>query len=329
MRGYWLKIIGGAVGIFAIGMLGITAFRSVKSKVTSVISSADPIPIPLAGLVPFRLDQERLGSLNRLEILRSDPEHISGVRVLVSLDSAAQERLSRCVISIDDVDNIDENTTFRCQAPESVSAGLERFGTVVIKNGSDSFPLLLPAKAVADLRQTSFEVRRGNIRVRHRDQQVREAMAERTQAMRDELETRIDARSDSVDALADQSQELEDSATAAPMIERRKLQRSADSVRAVMRKMVDRMKFDEYRLQALDDLSEMPVARRDSLALLGTQIADSVRRALGTHFNDSVQRMVARELQRVQADLEKAGVVPPAPTAVEAPAPPKPPARPK
>jgi len=319
MRGYWVKIIAGALGIFAVGMLGITAFRSVKTKVTRAIDSSDPIPIPLAGLIPFRLDQDRLGSLNRLEILRSDPQHISGVRVLVSLaDSVQPDRLSRCLISVDDVDNIDENTTFRCQPADSPVAGMERFGTVVIKNGSDSFPLLLPARAVADLRQTRFEVRHGNIKVHHAEDALREAMAQRTETMRDELSERIDARADSVDELQDQSQALEESATRAALAERRKLQHSADSVRALMRAMVDRMKFDENRLHALQNLSEMPAAQRDSLALVGVQVADSV------------QRMVARELKRVQAELEKAGVAAPAPVpAVEAPAPPAAPAKPR
>jgi hypothetical protein len=57
--------------------------------------------------------------------------------------------------------------------------------------------------------------------------------------------------------------------------------------------MVDRMKADESRLKALDEVAGLTPEEIDSLSRLGTQIRDSVRQA------------VARELQRVQAEVRR------------------------
>ena len=295
MRNYWLKIAASAIGIFAVGMLAITGFRSVKGKVAHAINSSDPIPIPVIGLVPFKLDNEKLGSISRVEFLRSDPEHVSGVRVLVKLaDSVTPERLSRCQLALDDVDNIGDKTTFRCEPNSGSVPGLELFGVLVIKNSSDTFPLLLPAKAVADLRATQIHFNGHGIDVTGPKDTLLEAMSAHTDSLRNELEARVEARGDSVDSLKDLTADLEDSASNVPAAQRKRVQHSADSVRSQMRAMVDLLKADEARLNALEEVSGLSPAERDSLA------------AFGPAMRDSVHRVVARELQRVQVQIQRA-----------------------
>ncbi|MFN8650844.1 MAG: hypothetical protein U0133_02930 [Gemmatimonadales bacterium] len=295
MRNYWIKIIAGALGIFAVGMLGITGFRKARGKVIDTINSTDPIPIPVMGVVPFRIDNQKLGSVSQVEFTRDDPERVSGVRVLIKLaDSVRPERLGQCQLALDNVDNIGDHTTFRCESTGGPVAGLEPFGVVVIKNSTDTFPLLLPAKAVADLRATHIRINGHGISVSSSDEQASDRMAARTDSIRGELESRVDARGDSIDALKDRSAELEDSAGSLPAAQRKKVQHSADSVRAVMRAMVDRMKADEARLNALEEVSALSPAERDSIAKLGPM------------FKDSIQRMVARELEQAQVQLEAA-----------------------
>lgn len=298
MRSYWIKIAAGALGIFTVGMLGITGFRSVKGKVHHAINSTDPITIPLIGLVPFRVDNDKLGSVSRVEFLRSDPEHVAGVRVVVKLaDSIGPDRLAQCQLTLDNVDNIDERTTFRCGSMAGpIPAGLEQFGTVDLKNGSGSFPLLLPTKAVADLRQTRFRFHNGVFEVSGPKDEVGEAINQRADSMREEVDSRIEARQDSVDELRDLSVDLEDSSTSVPLVQRRQLQRSADSVRSLMRAMVDRLKADETRLNVLGQLSGLTPEQRESLNRLSPKLSDSI------------QLMVQRELKRVQVELEKAGI---------------------
>lgn len=318
MRNYWIKIAARAFGIFAIGMLVITGARGVKHKVTSTINSTDPIPIPLIGLVPFRLGTSQLGSLSRIEFLRSDPEHISGVRVIVKLaDSVSADQLRECRIALDEVENIDENTAFRCQVGDA-GDGLEPFGMVIVKGTGDSFPLLLPGKAVADLRQTTFHLSSHGFEVTSPGDRARRAMELRTDSMRSALDEQVDARRDSVDALREQADQLEDSAAASSTAQRRSIERSADSVRAQMRALGDRLRLDEARLVAFDELSGLSPEELDSLATMGRRISDSVHRE------------VAKTLQEARIQVERvnveAGSGSGATTVrVEPPAPPAPP----
>lgn len=334
MRNYWLKIAASALGIFAVGMLAISGFRSVKGTVTRKLNSNDPIPIPVIGLVPFRLGTEKLGSVSRVEFLRSDPEHVSGVRVLVKLaDSIQPGRLGSCQLALDDVDNIGDRTTFRCESTPGAVAGLEPFGVLVIKNSGDSFPLLLPARAVADLRATRIRLGSHGIQVDGPRDTAHEAFMARTDSMRAELETRVEARTDSVDSLRDIATELEDSSADAPALERRKLQRSADSVRTLMRSMLDRLKADEARLNALEQVSGLSPAERDSLARLGGMLSDSVQGIVAREL-----RRAALEIERAQREARKNSAQVEAPAAPEtgkkseqvgAPAPPPPPVKPR
>ncbi len=317
MRNYWIKIAAGAFGIFAVGMLVVTGFRLVKSKVTTTLNSNDPIPIPLIGLVPFRVDSAKLGSVSRVEFLRSDPEHVSGVRVIVKLaDSVRQDRLRDCILALQSVDNIDEKTTFSCQTTSAPMGTLEPFGTVIVRRngGADTLALLLPGKAVADLRGTTIRINGHGIQVNGPHDVVAEALEAQTDSMHEALDARIDARSDSVDELKDRAAGLEDSAAELSTAARRRVEHSADSVRTVMRAMIDRMKADQVRMRALDHVAGLSHAQLDSLANLAPEISDSVRGNL------------ARELVRMQAELAR--TLPEAaatPEATPPPAPPKPP----
>jgi hypothetical protein len=295
MRNYWLKIIAASIGIFAVGMLLIGGFRSLKSKVTHTLDSSDPIPIPLIGLIPFRLDDAKLGSVSRVEFLRSDPEHISGVRVVVKLaDSVTPDRLRACELAIDDVE-INDRTTFRCQVPADSGRGqLEPFGVVAIRGTGDTFPLLLPTRTVNDLRQTTIRFDKNGLHIEGPQNQAAAAREARRDSIREALDSRIDALSDSIDALKDQASELEDSSTSLGAAQRRQVQHSADSVRSLMRAMVDRMKLNEAKMKALDSMSGLSPAQIDSLSKLGSRIEDSVR------------LVVARELQRAHVEVERA-----------------------
>lgn len=313
MRGYWLQIAFKALGIFAVGMLIVTVIRTVRSKVTHTINSSDPIPLPLIGLIPFRLDSSRLGSLRQVQILRSDPHHVSGVRVLVKLaDSVGPDRIRNCQLAIDNLDNLNDKTTFRCQAPGAVPEGLSAFGIVALEDYPDTFQLLLPLKATEELRQTAFRLNRDGFHVEGPRDTLREALVARTDSIYQALDERIEEQSDSISDLKDLAATLDDSSTDVGAQARRTLERRADSVRSVMRAMTDRMKRDEGRRDALGTMRGLSPAEVDSIARAGAQLGDSIRRA------------VAKELQRVQVEIEQSSntstrVAPPQPPAKASP----------
>jgi hypothetical protein len=209
------------------------------------------------------------------------------------------------------VDKLGNETSFRCLVEGGDSTGLEEFGTVVIKGSGEAFPLLLPSKAVEELRGTTFRLTKHGFHVESPSDRMGEVIAASTDSMRQVMDDRISARSDSADALRERAEALEDSSNTLPAGDRRRVQRSADSVRTLMRAMVDRMKGDEARMEAFDAVAGLSREEIDSLSRLGPRIADSVR------------HVVARELQRVQAEIMRAQ------TEVRVEAPPAPPSPPK
>lgn len=149
MRKYWGKITLGALLIFVVGYGIISAGRSVKD---SIVTSKD-ITIPLGSFVGFKLDGIRVGSIRQIRIRRSAPKVLAGFDVRVRLsDTAAFERLRECRLSVNDVKNVDERTSFLCLPSDS---GYEPFGEVTAYIGDMTLvqPLLLPAHVVADIRR--------------------------------------------------------------------------------------------------------------------------------------------------------------------------------
>ena len=90
MRTYWLRILLGAAGIFAVGMLILSAVRATRSRVRSVAESSESITIRLP-FVPFRVDGARLGTFERIVLNRDAPEDLRSVDLHVDLDDALEQ----------------------------------------------------------------------------------------------------------------------------------------------------------------------------------------------------------------------------------------------
>ncbi len=169
MRNYWLKILLGALGVFAIGMIGVTIVRSGIAKVNSVVEGEGPISIPL-GLVPFELGGERLGNLDHVTLYRDSPEQVRAVELTVNLtDSMLAHGLAGCRL----VANIEgegqqkgvnirvgkgseHRDAFSCLPEDSMPEHLVDFGVAIFRPGDVEVPLLLPAEIVDELQNLDF-----------------------------------------------------------------------------------------------------------------------------------------------------------------------------
>ncbi len=151
MTRYWLKIVLGALLIFAVGMAAWLTVRKGVNTVHVLTATADPITIPIK-IVNFRVDGANIGRVERLKLLRSAPEEIASVEVTVSVDSAAIiERMRDCTLRIDDLEHVDERTTFVCvTADNPAPIDFEPFGVVRVEGTDIVLPLLLPASVVRD-----------------------------------------------------------------------------------------------------------------------------------------------------------------------------------
>jgi hypothetical protein len=218
MKSYWFKIALGAFGIFAVGMLIVTAVHKASDKVRVYRDTSEPITIPFPfGIVPFKLDGSKLGTVEQLTLFRDSPQGISNVRVVVKLaDSAESAKLSQCMLVVDDVEHLDNKTTFRCQSPDTAGLQLVHYGEVRLDGENAAFPLLIPASAVADLR---------------------------SEHVSDEIEARADSISEAAEAAADSITELADSITESNMMRadsiRSAAMEKADSIRDAALRMAD------------------------------------------------------------------------------------------
>jgi hypothetical protein len=167
MRSYWLKILLGALGIFAVGMIGVSLVRGGIAKVHSVVEGEGPITIPL-GLIPFVLAGERLGNLDKVTLHRDTPTRVSEVELWVNLsDSLLAQGLSGCQLAAnfsgDSTDrgvNIkvgpDRGGAFYCVPEDSVPADLVEYGVAILNPGDIDVPLLLPTDLVTEMQSLRF-----------------------------------------------------------------------------------------------------------------------------------------------------------------------------
>ncbi len=241
MRTYWLRILLGALAVFAIGMIGVSLARRTKERVTAVVTGSGPLSIPLP-FVPFELAGNRLGRLERLVVNRDAPKKVSSVDLEVKLDdSLLVQGLAGCRLAANlesdssktgDVNfrthRLEDRAFFFCAKADT---GLVEFGTVKLTPGDVTVPLLVPVSLAEQLRSGNW----GD----HGSPDSTDAIAERAES----LAGRAEAAADSIAAVeerrADEARamgsRLGDSLRAAGKLR-------AESLHAALRHMADSLK---------------------------------------------------------------------------------------
>jgi len=159
MKAYWTRIVLGAFVVFGIGLAVWFAATRAKEQVHVVVESARPITIPIPfSIIPFRVDGEKYGAVHHVTFYRDAPKSVDHIVVQVKLgDSVDAAQFKDCLLSLENVDNIDENTTFDClkrDTADTADLGLVHFGEVQLDPSGLMVPLLLTKTDVADLRHT-------------------------------------------------------------------------------------------------------------------------------------------------------------------------------
>jgi len=152
MRNYWLRILFGALAIFAVGMVGVTLARQGVGRVRGVVEGSGPITLPVA-FIPFKLDGEKIGTIQRIKIFRSAPKAVRSVNVLVRLaDSVRPSRLARCILVAEGYEHINSQTTVLCStAEDTVGENLAAVGEIDLVKDHRSFRLFMPRDAIQEL----------------------------------------------------------------------------------------------------------------------------------------------------------------------------------
>lgn len=151
MKRYWMKIAFGALLIFCLGYGAVYGLRQAKS---AIINGHD-ITIPLGSFIHFNLDGVPSGTISSLTLQRSGERQLTGFGIRVRLaDESGFDRLQNCHVSVNDAENIDENTRFTCLTSD---AGYEPFGELRASiKGVDRLlviPLYLPSTTIRDIQR--------------------------------------------------------------------------------------------------------------------------------------------------------------------------------
>ena len=237
MRSYWLRILFGALAVFCIGMIGVSIFRHGRAKVTQVVAGSGPITIPLP-FVPFQLDGNKLGTVERLVVNRDAPKKVSSVDLQVKLDdSLFAQGLAGCRLAANlesdsakhgdinvHVNEMGEKAFFFCAKSDS---GLVPFGTVTMHPGDVTVPLLVPHTLAEDLRSGRWGDEADSTDA---IEQQAESIADRAEEMADSIEEL--ERDKNREALRAVRSRLSDSLRAEG-------RRRADSVHRAVARMVD------------------------------------------------------------------------------------------
>ena len=163
MRNYWMRIALGSLAIFIVGMLGISLVHRGLGSVRGVVEGSGPISIPLA-FIPFRLNGDKLGSLERVTLRRETPSRVTSVELEVKLsDSVLARGLGGCRLAA----SLDSKVpgrpgitvhrgpfpegNFWCAKDDSADVDLVEYGQAVFHPGNVTVPLFLPRGLVDEL----------------------------------------------------------------------------------------------------------------------------------------------------------------------------------
>lgn len=203
MQRYWTKIGLGAGVVFIVGMVFITMFRNGIHQFEAMTSSDRPIGIPLA-LLPFRVEGDRLGTVRRLELLRSTPKRVTGIRLTVKLqDSTALGHLEDCTLTIREPAVFGGRDGFGCSsATDSASERLERIGEIVIEPSGAVRAILAPAADVAEWRASLYDTAAAQAELAAlKSEQLADSAARAVVVQADSTHAIIDIRGDSARSL--------------------------------------------------------------------------------------------------------------------------------
>jgi hypothetical protein len=245
MRNYWLKILLGALAVFAVGMIGVTLARRGIAGVERVVASDQPLTIPL-GLVPFELQGERLGKLDHVTLFRKSPNEVTAVELEVNLaDSLVARGLAGCRLvanmetrgdsGVDIRVGPHASTVFFCAAQDSAQPDLLEYGHAVLQPGDIEIPLLLPRDVVKELQHLDF----GKGAPADATEQLADSIAEANQeradsiggAVRQALQRSGEERRRALDSIKAGARRLGDSLRAVGLRQAESGQRQADSAR--------------------------------------------------------------------------------------------------
>ena len=125
---YWARIAAGILVIFVVGIFAARGLHSAKDFVADKLPGS--LPMLAAG---FHVNGSRIGDIQRLQFMRSEPGVVDSAVITVKLDRDADASRLSCPLLISHGEPFGRSTRFTCtSSADSARLGLVPFGHVEI-----------------------------------------------------------------------------------------------------------------------------------------------------------------------------------------------------
>lgn len=151
---YWARIIVGMLIVFVVGAFVIRGVRQGKDFVANKLPGS--LPLLATG---FHVDGDRIGDIQRLQLMRSQPGRVDSAVLTVKLDasSAAGEGIDNCILRVDHAEPFGSRTRFYCaSSADSARLGLVPFGHVELVPDGRQVTLFVTRNAEAGMQSNAY-----------------------------------------------------------------------------------------------------------------------------------------------------------------------------
>jgi hypothetical protein len=150
---YWAGIVVGMLAIFGVGML---VARGV-SRGTMFVENNLPVSLGLIN-ADFRVNNHRIGDIQRLQFMRSSPGMVDSAVLTVKLtgDAGALQK-DGCALRVVNAKPFGSHTHFLCtSAADSARLNLVPFGHIRLLPDNDEVTLYISADGEADVQHQAY-----------------------------------------------------------------------------------------------------------------------------------------------------------------------------
>jgi hypothetical protein len=150
---YWAKILAGMLAVFVVGMVLFTGVRKGKAFVVNNFPSS----LLLLQNTGFKVDGDKIGEIQRLQLMRAQPGVFDSAVITVAIDNAADiDRISSCTLRAVQASPFGSSTRFKCTShTDSTNLELVPFGHIVLPNGKTK-TFYIASSALDDVRNHAY-----------------------------------------------------------------------------------------------------------------------------------------------------------------------------
>jgi hypothetical protein len=154
---YWAGIVAAMLVIFGAGMLVARGIDKGKDLVFSTINTF-PSAVPLMMSAGFKLDGSRVGEIQRLQFMRSQPGRVDSAVLTVKMSAPSDIRHAEgCLLRVTSGRPFGSNTRFVCtSSADSASLELVPFGHITLLPDGKDVPLYVAASVEDDIREHAY-----------------------------------------------------------------------------------------------------------------------------------------------------------------------------